>query len=161
MVPTDTATESGLERFKKLLAEKKLLPMPPLSSDPVNEYNTPGLLSMAFPALFPDGVGHYFRAGNRPICKVTFNDYCLHLMSDREPRFREHRIFKFFCFNFLLRNTIMQKCNLAIPKNQFTDLDPQQSSLFEKMPSNINNVTENADQLLNACMRHTNCKIKY
>ena len=142
MVPTDTATESGLERFKKLLAEKKLLPMPPLSSDPVNEYNTPGLLSMAFPALFPDGVGDYFRAGNRPICKVTFNDYCLHLMSDREPRFREHRIFKFFCFNFLLRNTIMQKCNLAIPKNQFTDLDPQQSSLFEKMPSDINNVTE-------------------
>ena len=50
---------------------------PPIGLSPINEYNTKGLLSMAFPTLFPTGVSML----KQPcIYEVTMQEYALHII---------------------------------------------------------------------------------
>ena len=50
---------------------------PPIGLSPINEYNTEGLLSMAFPTLFPTGVPML----KQPcLYEVSMQEYALHLI---------------------------------------------------------------------------------
>ena len=50
---------------------------PSIGTSPVNEYNTKGLLDMAFPTLFPTGDADWLQPH---ICSVELHEYALHLL---------------------------------------------------------------------------------
>ena len=50
---------------------------PPIGISPINEYNTKGLLSMVFPALFPKGAAMLKQPR---IHEVDMHEYALHLI---------------------------------------------------------------------------------
>ena len=104
------------QRFNHLLHRRGIVPFPPMTNEPVNEYSTPGLLTMAFPALFPRGSAEYFR-DHWPVARLTFSQYSSHLLTHKEDRFRRHLVCKFFVYNFLRRNTSVLSVNLAVKKH--------------------------------------------
>ena len=54
---------------------------------PINEYNTEGLLSMAFPTLFPIGTAMLLQPR---IHKVDMHEDALHLIRYHDNRFGQH-----------------------------------------------------------------------
>ena len=63
---------------------------------PINDFNTDGYFSCAFPTLFPTGAGDFL--GQRQI-QVTIGNYFRHLMMYNDSRFAKHPRFRFFAFN--------------------------------------------------------------
>jgi ATP-dependent DNA helicase PIF1 len=66
---------------------------------PLSE-STPGYMTMAFPALFPDGAGDFYQPRLR---KVDLGEYFKHLLRFRGGRFAQHRRFPWFALNTLQR----------------------------------------------------------
>lgn len=60
---------------------------PSIGTSPVNEYNTEGLLDMAFPTLFPTGDANWLQPC---ICTVEIHEYELHLLRYYDQRFGSH-----------------------------------------------------------------------
>jgi len=125
-MPSNVHDTNLQERFRSMLHRRGVIPFPAQASDPTNEYTTPGLLTMAFPALFPNGEAQYMRDTRWPISKMSFPQYAHHLLSHSEPRFRKHLVFKFFCYNFMRRNTTMLNINFGVKKQVLTNLSPEQ-----------------------------------
>jgi len=107
-VPSTTSINAD-KKIKESLTEKGFIPYPAQSGDPVNEFDTPGLLSLAFPSLFPTNTPCYFTSARRPVQNVTFPQFVKFLLSHADNRFRKHLLFKFFAANFLMRTTAMNK----------------------------------------------------
>jgi hypothetical protein len=80
--------ESALR--ERLLQEK--LQWPTVSDQPLNEFQTSGLMSLAFPHLFPTGAGDYSASRLRDI---QIGDYVKHLMKYKDGRFRKDDRFFF------------------------------------------------------------------
>lgn len=66
---------------------------------------------MAFPTLFPDGVGDFHQARPR---KVELGEYFAHLMRFRGGRFAQHRRFPWFAFNTLQRSRTRSQARIFI-----------------------------------------------
>ena len=60
---------------------------PPIEMSPLNEYNTEGLLSMAFPTLFSTGTTMLLQPH---IHEVDMHKYALHLILYHDNRFGQH-----------------------------------------------------------------------
>jgi hypothetical protein len=73
------------------------------SNDPLSEFKTPGLLSMAFPHLYPTGSGDFF--GSRAT-HVSFQQYINHLMRFHDGRFAEDPRWRYVVFNMLCRRRV-------------------------------------------------------
>ena len=54
---------------------------------PINEYNTEGLLSMAFPTLFPTGTKMLLKPRNH---EVDMHEYALNLILYHDNIFGQH-----------------------------------------------------------------------
>ncbi|KAK3916877.1 ATP-dependent DNA helicase [Frankliniella fusca] len=67
---------------------------------PLNEFSSPGYLSMAFPYLFPYGRCDFSMPRER---KVSFKDCIHHLMSYKDQRFAKDERFRYFIMNTQMR----------------------------------------------------------
>jgi hypothetical protein len=99
---------------------------------PICEYSVPGLFSMAFPTLFPDGTGDWTRGQNAHPLALAL--YIKHLMRFGDGRFRRHKIFRYFVFNFHRRHAARGQATVFVARNRFAgcgDLDQFQQLLDE------------------------------
>ena len=78
---------------------------PPSSSTPINEFNTEGYMSCAFPTLFPTGAADFLAP--RPVA-VTIGSYLKHLMMYEDGRFARHPRFRYFALNTEMRWRALQ-----------------------------------------------------
>jgi hypothetical protein len=78
---------------------------PPSGSTPINEFNTEGYMSCAFPTLFPTGAADFLAP--RPV-GVTIGNYLKHLMKYEDGRFARHPRFRYFTLNTEMRWRALQ-----------------------------------------------------
>ncbi|KAJ1524609.1 hypothetical protein ONE63_011093 [Megalurothrips usitatus] len=95
-------------------SDQDVLNWPPLSKEPLNEFNTPGYICQAFPCLFPYGKADL--RDNRQT-KVSPSDYFKHLLRYEDNRFAQHTRFRFFAMNSLMRWSGIEKGNLYVNKH--------------------------------------------
>ena len=78
---------------------------PPCGSAPINEFNTEGYMSCAFPTLFPTGAADFLAP--RPV-GVTIGNYLKHMMMYEDGRFARHPRFRYFALNTEMRWRALQ-----------------------------------------------------
>ena len=96
----------------------KSLDYPVASVRAVNEFDTPGLLNLSFPHLFPHGKAEYFNHAHRAVGKVSLRQYCKHLMQFRDDRFRNDLSFKFVMANMIYRYEIMRTARVTVNRTE-------------------------------------------
>jgi len=77
----------------------------PSCGSPVNEFNTEGYMSTAFPTLFPTGAGNFLAPRQ---CAVTIGYFFKHLMMYQDGRFARHPRFRYFALNTEMRWRALQ-----------------------------------------------------
>jgi len=83
---------------------------PTIGGAPINEFNTEGYFSMAFPTLFPTGAADFL--GQR--CnQVTIGNNFKHLMIYDDWRFTKHPRFRFFALNTEMRWRTLQAGHIS------------------------------------------------
>ncbi|KAK3931635.1 ATP-dependent DNA helicase [Frankliniella fusca] len=93
---------------------------PTLGTTPINEFSSPGYISMAFPHLFCYGTADYSMPRKQ---KVPLNEYIRHLMLYHDERFAKDERFRYFIMNTEMRWTSLNIGNVYVQKN----------SMFSKM----------------------------
>ena len=95
---------------------------PTVDSQPLNEYTTSCLATMAFPTLFPDGKGD-------PINQAVLRDVPLHekikhlikfakiIDNKWVYRFASHPRFSYWAFNMIIRNKTLQQSSIFLKQN--------------------------------------------
>ena len=98
------------------------IPWPTVDSDPLNEYNTPFLATLAFPTLFPDSKGDPTNPSLRR--DVSLADRVKHLLKFGEQkegkwvyRFSSHPRFAHWAFNMIQRKGILQQTGVFLKQN--------------------------------------------
>ncbi len=81
------------------------LSWPPSGVTPINEFNTEGYISCAYPTLFPTGAADFIAP--RP-CAVTVGNYFKHLIMYEDGRFARHPRFRYFALNTEMRWRALQ-----------------------------------------------------
>ena len=84
---------------------------PPSGSTPINEFNTEGYISCAFPTLFPTGAADFLAP--RPLA-VTVGNYFKHLLLYKDGRFARHPRFRYFALNTEMRWRALQAGRIYI-----------------------------------------------
>ena len=84
---------------------------PPCSGTPINEFNTEGYISCAFPSLFPTGAADFLAP--RPLA-VTVGNYFKHLIMYKDARFAQHPRFRYFALNTEMRWRALQAGRIYI-----------------------------------------------
>jgi ATP-dependent DNA helicase PIF1 len=87
---------------------------PDIGSSPINEYNTEGLLDMAFPTLFPTGEADWLHPR---ICNIQLHEYGLHLLRYFDQRFGSHPRFRYFLLNMIMRHRSQATAAVFVKKN--------------------------------------------
>lgn len=80
-------------------------PIPwPTQGEALSEFNTDGLFSKAFPALFPLGLADYSLPRDK---KLALYEWAKHLMRFHDSRFARHPRFRFYALNLVFRHRAM------------------------------------------------------
>lgn len=89
---------------------------PSIGKKPVNEFGSPGYISMAFPHLFPYGLADYSMPRSQ---KVSLKEYIQHLMLFHDGRFAKDERFRYFMMNSEMRWTSLNAGSIFVTKNKF------------------------------------------
>jgi len=100
----ETVRHSVQQRQQPPVAPPTLL-WPPIGSAPINEFNTEGYISCAFPTLFSTGAADFIAPRTR---SVTICNYFKHLMMYKDGRFARHPRFRYFALNTEMRWRALQ-----------------------------------------------------
>ena len=73
---------------------------PAITNQLIDEFNSEGYWSRAFPTLFPTGAGEYLAPRQR---RLTLGQYSKHLIRYRDGRFAQHPRFRYFALNTMMR----------------------------------------------------------
>ena len=84
---------------------------PPCGSAPINEFNTEGYMSCAFPTFFPTGAADFLAP--RPI-GVTIGNYLMHMMMYEDGRFARYPRFCYFALNTEMRWRALQAGHIYV-----------------------------------------------
>ena len=120
-VPTPHAQETELDYMQRVINNNTQLSWPTLSQTPVNEFDTEGLATMAFPTLFPYGTGD-------PTTKnrshhVGYAEFFKHLMRfaenahDTKWRFASHPRFPYWALNMKQRHNLLSQANVYLKQH--------------------------------------------
>ena len=113
-VPSTTRRLTEQETVRQCVQERQsdqqpvappTLSWPTSGGTPINEFNTEGYMSCAFPTLFPTGVADF--VAPRPLA-VTIGNYFKHLMLYKDGRFARHPRFRYFALNTEMRWRALQ-----------------------------------------------------
>jgi hypothetical protein len=78
-----------------------LLAFPQIDEEPIDEYNTPGMLADAYPWLFPGGVGDI---SGQQYDKALLNYWAGLLLHYEDGRFMRDKVFSFHLYNIIQRH---------------------------------------------------------
>ena len=99
------------------------IPFPVHDTNPLSEFNTPNLASMAFPSLFPDGMGDPFRAHIECDLESRLNiiknlvKFCEMINGERICRFAQHPRFILWIYNLTTRHNTMKQGTIFLKQN--------------------------------------------
>ncbi|KAK3911389.1 ATP phosphoribosyltransferase [Frankliniella fusca] len=94
--------------------------VPDRGKTPLNEFKSPGYISMAFPHLFCYGTADFSMPKTQ---KISLNEYIRHLMLYKDGRFAKDERFRYFIMNSEMRWHSLNLGNVYVKKN----------SIFSKM----------------------------
>ena len=122
LLPVGEQHKQELDAIKDQLSGKQPVPWPTLQDEPLNEYQTPYLATMAFPALFPDGKGDPTNQALRR--DVPFAERIKHLIKFAENidgkwvyRFASHPRFSYWALNMIQRQRTLQQTGIFLKQN--------------------------------------------
>ncbi|XP_054257274.1 uncharacterized protein LOC128982231 [Macrosteles quadrilineatus] len=92
-----------------------VLDWPPIGSNPIEEFRTPGYITQAFPALFPTGNADL---SNPRESKISPTEYFKHLMLFHDHRFANDPRFRFFALNSEMRWSALRSGNLFVRRHE-------------------------------------------
>jgi len=119
-VPIVAQKITELETIKKSVEQrssnlqKETVPWPKSGDTPVNEFQTEGYITCAFPTLFPTGAGDFVAPRPRT---VTAGNYFKHLMMYGDGQFAKHPRFRYFALNTEMRWRALQTGRIYIRKH--------------------------------------------
>ncbi|KAK3912381.1 ATP-dependent DNA helicase [Frankliniella fusca] len=87
---------------------------PSIGKVPLNEFSSPGYMSMAFPHLFCYGTCDFSMPKKK---KVSLTDYVRHLMQYKDQRFAKDERFRYFIMNSEMRWQSLNIGNVYVRKN--------------------------------------------
>ena len=100
-------------------AKRVEFPWPNISAEPASEFKTRGFFCMAFPWLFPGGVGCFF--DDRPYGEgFTFAKWLEHLVFYSDGRFSADVAFPFVALNMMYRRRSVEQSGWFL-KNHVED----------------------------------------
>ena len=122
-LPLSEQQEKEIDGIRSQISQTEPLNWPiEQGADPINEYNTPFLATMAFPTLFPDGLGD--PTNEATLRNVSFHEKVKHLMKfgeiiDGRPvyRFASHPRFPYWCLNMIQRKKVLQQTSIFLKQN--------------------------------------------
>ena len=121
-IPVPHQGQTEIEAIQSVIHENTPVPWPELSKAPVNEFNTEGLATMAFPTLFPYGTGD-------PTAKdrqhpVSLSECFKHLISFGEVRnnkflwrFATHPRFMYWALNMKQRHHLLSQSSVYLKQH--------------------------------------------
>ena len=120
-VPPRKAQEE--DAVRSAVNEQDPLDWPAQIGDPINEFKTPGLASMAFPTLFPYGRADPTDKGRERDVSLTEGFKHLEKYADITPegtfhwRFASHSRFSYWALNMKQRHQILSQANVYLQQN--------------------------------------------
>ena len=105
--------------------------LPGIGTVPLNERRTKGYATLAFPTLFPFGVGDFSQTRKH---ELTWSQWTSHLLHYRDGRFATHRRFPYFLLNTHERDTASRMAGLFVRESgvQLTVGDLRKMSAKDK-----------------------------
>ena len=89
-----------------------IIPWPTRGDKPLSEFTTRHFFSMAFPTLFPCGLGDFVQ--NRSRTCESLAEWADHLLWYKDGRFARHPFFKFIVHNMINRHRALNKSNFIV-----------------------------------------------
>lgn len=145
-IPADAELDENIQHPERdrVPVDAKLdetMPFPARDHIPADEYNTPGIFAMAFPTLFPSGLGDWTRrqeAGKYHT--IPLADWGRHLMRYGDGRFAKHKTFSYFLFNYLRRQQAAANVKVWLKSNDNTRGVVDVGDLLEILHGNSNDL---------------------
>ncbi len=106
------------------------IPWPTRDDVPLSEFTTRSFFTLAFPCLFPHGVGDFHI--NRTRTCHSMSDWAEHLMWYKDGRFAQHKYFKFIVHNMIMRKRTLEQSTYIV-KQQLGDEQLTISDLKQKL----------------------------
>ena len=121
-LPIPQCEQQEIQAIQQQLSSTQPMSWPTVDSEPINEYTTPFLATMAFPTLFPDGKGD---PTNPSLYRhVQLGERIKHLLKYAEwrdsrwiYRFASHPRFAYWAFNMIERKRILQQTRIFLKQN--------------------------------------------
>ena len=121
-MPTNEQQQQELDAIEGQLSLNKPIAWPSVHNQPINEYQTPFLATLAFPTLFPDGKGD---PTNPSLLKETpLGERVTHLIKFAEKidgkwvyRFSSHPRFSYWALNMIQGKRILQQSGIFLRQN--------------------------------------------
>ncbi len=121
-LPVGEQQQQELDAVRDQLSANEPMAWPSVDNQPLIEYQTPYLATMAFPVLFPDGRGD--PTNQALIRNVTFVERIKHLIKFGEKidgkwvyRFASHPRFSYWALNMIQRNRTLQQSGIFLKQN--------------------------------------------
>src|ERR1041384_4977274 len=87
---------------------------PEIEGNPINEFQTPGYIARAFPALYPHGKADLRSERIRDIKPA---EYFKHLLWYKDGRFAQHARWRYFALNSTMRWRALQEGKVYVRQN--------------------------------------------
>ena len=121
-LPLGKQQQQELDAVRNQLSVEEPMSWPRVKEQPLNEYQTPYLATMAFPTLFPDGKGD---PTNQALVRdVPLLEKIKHLIKFAEKtdlkwvyRFASHPRFSYWAFNMIQRMRTLQQTGIFLKQN--------------------------------------------
>jgi hypothetical protein len=121
-MPVTKQQQQEFDAIKEQLSQKEAINWPTVDDNPLNEYQTPFLATLAFPTLFPDGTGD---PTNPSLLKdISLAEKVKHLIKFAEVvdgkwvyRFASHPRFAFWAFDMIPRKRTLQQSGIFLKQN--------------------------------------------
>ena len=152
-LPLPQAQRSEQDAIRALINGEDPLDWPSNDDDPINEFRTEGLATMAFPTLFPYGKGDPTKKTR--LREVSLTEGFKHLIKyvDRSTvgtfswRFASHPRFPYWALNMKQRHQLLSQARIYLTQN------PEDSNLtIEELRQMVGQMS--ANQLMNRLQRY-------
>ena len=122
-LPLAEQQQQEIQAIRNELSEQQPLQWPTVEgANPLSEYDTPFLASMAFPTLFPDCAGD--PTNEASLRNVSFQDRIKHLIKFSEKvngkliyRFASHPRFPYWSLNMIQRKRTLEQSGIFLKQN--------------------------------------------
>ena len=122
LLPVGQQQQQEMEAVINQLSGEEPINWPSVEDEPLNEYETPYLATIAFPTLFPDGKGD---PTNKALLReVTLQESIKHLIKFAECingkwvyRFASHPRFAYWALNMIQRKRALQQSGIFLKQN--------------------------------------------